>query len=117
MSWLDTYGSGGELGLYERTESTDYAAGTPQAAAAPTLIEVEAPAPQSLPTPTGRTWLPRGPATAGIGLVALVAGLLYWVWPAMKQALFVPAYTRLARPAALAHPARAELLALIEQNP
>lgn len=67
---------------------------------------------------TTRLWqLPTGAYAAGVGGVALLAGLAYWLWPAVKGGLAIPLFSRVERPTALRHPVRAELHQLIEATP
>lgn len=60
---------------------------------------------------------PSGGYAIGAGFLAFVAGFAYWSWPAVKSAIGVGLFSRVDKPHALDHPARAELAALIEASP
>lgn len=61
--------------------------------------------------------LPSGKYAVATGLVAVLAGLVYWLWPSLKGLVAAPLFSRIERPAALHHPARAHILALVEAQP
>ncbi len=81
-----------------------------------------APSPQpSKPSPrlalAGVAWAaPSAPAASGAAAVSLLAGLLYWLWPALKGA---PAglFSRIQSPRLLDHPVRRSLVDAVEANP
>lgn len=54
---------------------------------------------------------------ATVGIVAAIVGLLYWAWPAIKTLPAASLFTRLTRDEVLDHPARAELMEVVEDRP
>lgn len=60
---------------------------------------------------------PGGRYAAGAGLLAVLVGLAYWLWPSMKSAAFGAFFTRVERPRALDHPMRAQIAQLVEAEP
>ncbi len=60
---------------------------------------------------------PGGGYAIGAGFLAFVVGFAYWSWPAVKSAIGMGLFSRVDKPHALDHPARAELAALIEASP
>lgn len=52
-----------------------------------------------------------------IGLVGLLLGLAYWVWPAARYLGLVPLYNRLTRREGLDHDKRREIVALVREEP
>lgn len=54
---------------------------------------------------------------AATGAIAILAGLAYWSWPFLKSSLAWPLFSRIDQPRALAHPTRADMLALIRAEP
>jgi DNA-binding transcriptional ArsR family regulator len=66
----------------------------------------------------GAWTLPSTPAaTTGIGLVAAIAGLLYYFWPALKGGPLVGLFSRIRSDKVLDHPQRARLLDAIQADP
>ncbi len=53
----------------------------------------------------------------GASIVALLVGFLYWFWPVIKSGLTLPLFSRVDRPAALAHPTRAKIAQLVAARP
>lgn len=64
-----------------------------------------------------RWQIPRGEYAAATGVVAILAGLGYWLWPTLKNAIAFPFFSRVERPKALEQPVRAEIARLIESEP
>ena len=63
------------------------------------------------------TWAaPTGPVAASITVVSILAGLLYWLWPALKGGAF-GFFSRIQGDQLLDHPVRAELVQRIEAHP
>ena len=68
-------------------------------------------------------WIPSewsGPtkaAAAGLGLLALLAGALYYLWPAVKGALGLGLFSRTRDDQLLDHPRRAQVLQLVQAEP
>lgn len=62
-------------------------------------------------------WLPSPAQAAGAGLLALLAGLAYYLWPALKSGGALGLFSRLRTPELLNHPQRARLAGLVEANP
>jgi predicted transcriptional regulator len=60
--------------------------------------------------------LPDAPAAAGVGILSVLAGLAYLVWPTLKGAAF-GLFSRVQGPALLKHPVRAEIVQRIEAHP
>lgn len=60
--------------------------------------------------------LPTPEQGAAIGAAASLAGLLYWIWPTLKGG-FAGLFSRLTGPKLLEHPARANLVQLIQAEP
>lgn len=62
-------------------------------------------------------WLsPASPEAARVGIVSLAVGALYWLWPTLKGSL-VGLFSRLQPPTLLEHPARAQLLQIVQAEP
>lgn len=53
----------------------------------------------------------------GAGIVAAAAGLLVWLWPALKSIAIAPFYSRIARPRALDHANRDTLHEIVRAEP
>ena len=68
-----------------------------------------------LPAPPGWTW-PTPAQAAGIGGIALLAGLLYWLSPLAKTA-FLGLFSRVRQDALLDHPSRRAVFQAIEAQP
>ena len=70
----------------------------------------------SLPSPQSRmAWIEPQQA-AGAGLAALLAGILYWLWPALKGGL-LGLFSRLREPELLESPQRRRIMDLVEAQP
>lgn len=88
------------------------------------VLGLGAPSPEETP-PTAATasgpgaWqLPSAPAAAtGIGLLAVLTGLLYYFWPALKAGPLVGLFSRIRGDRVLEHPQRARLLDAIQADP
>ncbi len=61
--------------------------------------------------------LPPPPTAASVAGAALLVGLLYWLWPAIKSGGFVGLFSRLRRDELLEHPNRAALYDAIRAQP
>ncbi|MEA3144496.1 MAG: hypothetical protein QOG31_1820 [Thermoplasmata archaeon] len=61
------------------------------------------------------SWVPTAGQAAGVGVAAVAVGLLYYLWPLAKGGLGL--FSRLKEPEVLGHPARQQLLQLIEAEP
>lgn len=61
--------------------------------------------------------LPTPPARAGIAGAALLVGLLYWLWPALKSGGFVGLFSRLRRERLLEHPTRVAIVDAVRSQP
>jgi predicted transcriptional regulator len=85
-------------------------------APAPDLVPGSVPpATQVRPAATLASWVPTPEQAAGVGAAAVAVGLLYYLWPLAKGALGL--FSRLKEPEVLGHPARQQLLQLIEAQP
>lgn len=60
---------------------------------------------------------PEPEVTTGISLAAVMAGILFWAWPALKTTPFFGLFTRLRPDAMLEHPVRAQIFDRIEHQP
>lgn len=72
-------------------------------------------APAARPAATLTAWVPTPEQAAGVGAAAVAVGLLYYLWPLAKGGLGL--FSRLRQPEVLNHPARQQLLQLIEAEP
>lgn len=54
---------------------------------------------------------------AAIGIAALLVGLLYWLWPTLKATAFFGLFSRISGQDLLDHPARAQLLLIVQAEP
>ncbi len=81
--------------------------------------------PQSKPEPTDTplaavspwwTW-PTPEAAAGAGILGLLIGAVYWLWPSIKGAPLFGLFSRLRENQVLKHPARAQILQELEAEP
>ena len=59
---------------------------------------------------------PSTPAASGAAAISLLAGLLYWLWPALKGAP-IGLFSRIEAPRLLEHPVRRGLVDAVEANP
>ncbi|MFO1534448.1 MAG: winged helix-turn-helix transcriptional regulator [Thermoplasmatota archaeon] len=85
-------------------------------APAPALTPSSVPASSGVrPAATLTAWVPTPEQAAGVGAAAVAVGLLYYLWPLAKGGLGL--FSRLKQPEVLAHPARQQLLQLIEAQP
>jgi DNA-binding transcriptional ArsR family regulator len=70
----------------------------------------------SLPSPqSSTTWLEPQQA-AGAGLAALAAGILYWLWPALKGGV-LGLFSRLREPELLQSPQRRRIMDVVNDHP
>jgi DNA-binding transcriptional ArsR family regulator len=60
------------------------------------------------------SWMPPPKQAAGIGFFALAMGFLYWIWPKLTV---VGLFSRVHGQAVLEHPARQNLLQIVEAQP
>lgn len=60
--------------------------------------------------------LPPGVA-AGVGILGVIAAVLYWAWPVLKHGGVSALYTRIRRPEALDHPVRQAMVDLVREEP
>lgn len=60
--------------------------------------------------------VPTGSLAVGAGALAAFAGLVYWIWPALRAGA-LGLFTRLDRPRILEHPVRRDIVGLVESNP
>lgn len=128
-------GSGGPLGLFEepveevsqgftlhydgqgQITSIEHATRTYQRSGGPLASPSTQPSEVSPPAARGMTWVPPPEeAAAGIGALALLAGLLYWLWPTLKVAPFFGLRWG-RRPRALDHPVRRSLHGIVAGEP
>jgi DNA-binding transcriptional ArsR family regulator len=91
-------------------------------------VESPVPSPSPGPLPPAETkdhhglalaailFAPTSPEAAGIGLVSLLAGALYWLWPTLKGALF-GLFSRVQPPVLLEHPGRSRLVQIVQAEP
>jgi predicted transcriptional regulator len=56
-------------------------------------------------------------ATASASVLAVLSGLLVWLWPAIKSTPALGLFSRLREDKLLAHPARARIMARVEAQP
>lgn len=61
--------------------------------------------------------LPSAPAAAGVGLFALLAGALYYFWPALKGLPVFGLFSRIEKGRVAEHPQRARILELVAAEP
>jgi len=61
--------------------------------------------------------LPSPAEAAGAGALALLAGALYWLWPALKGGAFLGLFSRLRPSRLLEHPQRARIADLVAADP
>ncbi len=61
--------------------------------------------------------LPHAALPVAAGALGLFAALAYLIWPAIKQGVWLPLYSRLETPKALDHPTRAEIHSAIQADP
>lgn len=98
--------------LVESWQVADQRAGIPPAPPVTPATAAGSPAPgRSAPL----AWAPTPAQAAGVGAVAAAVGLLYYLWPLAKGGLGL--FSRLREPEVVAHPARRQLLQLIEAEP
>ena len=65
----------------------------------------------------GMAWTPPStPAASGAAAVSLLAGLLYWLWPAIKGGA-VGLFSRIESPRLLDHPLRRAIVDVVEAQP
>lgn len=57
------------------------------------------------------------PAAAGVGLAAIISGALAFLWPALKGTPILGLFSRVKDEELLEHPARQQLMAVIEARP
>lgn len=57
------------------------------------------------------------PQAAGVGLLAILSGVLYWVWPAVKSGGLIGLFSRLRTDRLLEHPQRSRLADLVAAEP
>lgn len=74
-------------------------------------------APLSTVSQSAGGWLPTPAQAAGAGLVAVLLGVLYWLWPKLKVLAFAGLFSRVAPARLLEHPGRARLLEIIQAEP
>src|SRR5205085_1546619 len=67
------------------------------------------------PAATLSAWVPTPEQAAGVGAAAVAVGLLYYLWPLAKGGLGL--FSRLKQPEVLGHPARQQILQLVEAQP
>jgi DNA-binding transcriptional ArsR family regulator len=83
---------------------------------APPLTPESADKPLSAhPASTLGAWVPTPEQAAGVGAAAVAVGLFYYLWPLAKGGLGL--FSRLKQPEVVGHPARQQLLQLIEAEP
>lgn len=86
---------------------------------APSPSDDEDPAPAA--TAAGRVgtelWTFPSEHAATLGAAALVAGLIYWLWPLVKSLGLAPLYTRLDRDDVLDHPVRQRIVETVSKQP
>jgi DNA-binding transcriptional ArsR family regulator len=71
----------------------------------------------TVPVPSGAAaWIPTPEQAVGVGAAAAAVGLLYYLWPLAKGGT-LGLFSRLKEPEVLGHPARAQILQLIEAEP
>ncbi|MGB0652655.1 MAG: winged helix-turn-helix transcriptional regulator [Thermoplasmatota archaeon] len=61
--------------------------------------------------------LPPPPTAAGVGLLAALVGILYWLWPALKGAPVLGLFSRLRPQQVADHPVRRRLTELVAARP
>jgi len=61
-------------------------------------------------------WLPNAAQAAGISLLGLLAGAIYWAWPAAKAGA-IGLFSRVRTPQLLDNPQRARLMTMVEADP
>ncbi len=105
--------------LFQREESSSYS----QRQSGLLPVEDQSPSqtapadPEPVPTTTAGVWRLDSPAAAtGVGVTALLTGLLYYLWPLVKAG---PAalFSRVHGEQLLDHPVRASLMQTVEERP
>lgn len=109
MALFDLNGTTRGLMVFQGTER--------DAASATALPPSAAPASAALAQTVPGHWLPTPGQAAGAGLLALLAGALYYAWPAIKGGPLLGLFTRLHGPKLLEHPGRQRLVELVESEP
>lgn len=109
---LPLAGIDGRLAAWETQTATQD--GLLGAAAAPPAQ----PAPANLGAAPNAVWaIPSAPAAAGVGLLALATGALYYFWPALRGLPLLGLFSRIERGRVAEHPQRARILNLVAAEP
>lgn len=82
----------------------------------PLRIGEAEPVPQARSAPTPPGWWPTPVQAAGAGLLGLVAGLLYWVWPALRLGA-IGLFSRVQGPALLDNQSRSRIMDAVASQP
>ncbi len=78
-----------------------------------------APKPREAPLDAVSPWWtwPSPEAAAGAGLLGILVGVVYWLWPTIKSGPVFGLFSRLRENQVLKHPARAQILQELEAEP
>lgn len=72
----------------------------------------------SIDTRAAALWaMPSRAQVMGAGVAGLLAGLAYWVWPAIKTGGGLAMFSRVEKPKALDHQGRARIMSAVEAEP
>jgi DNA-binding transcriptional ArsR family regulator len=72
---------------------------------------------QSGPLQSAFWQVPSAPVATSLGILGLLAGLLYWAWPALKAAPLFGMFSRVRGPALLDHPVRNDIMVALRAQP
>jgi DNA-binding transcriptional ArsR family regulator len=107
----------GEALLFIDSEMTQAVSPVAAASASPASAADEEPADAPAALDLRIAGVLPAPQAAGVGLLAIASGVLYWLWPALKSGGFLGLFSRLRTDRLLEHPQRARLADLVAAEP